>query len=92
MAKLNNSGQYESLMVHLTPIATPIAYEHRVQDLMIGGMPRKEAEKEALKPYELELYYESGVALFAVDSMAVESGTMYSPYSGELCEDADNEN
>lgn len=92
MAKLNNSDQYESLMVHLTPQKTPIAYEQRVQDLMMGGMSRQEAGKNALKPYELELYYEPGVALFAVDSMAVESGTIYSPYSGDLCEDADNEN
>lgn len=91
MVKLNNSNQYESLMVHLTPNETPIAYEYRVQDLVIGGMSREEAEKEALKPYELELYYEPGVALFAVDPMAVESGTIYSPYSGKLCEEADNE-
>ena len=36
---------------------------------------------------ELEIYYEKGTGLFAVESEAVESGTIYSPYTGELCEE-----
>lgn len=39
--------------------------------------------------FELELYYEEGRGAFAVESEAVESGEIYSPYSGELGEDAD---
>lgn len=89
MVKLNNSNQYESVMIHLTPIDTPLAYAHRVEDLMIGGMTREAAEREALEPCELELYYEPGTALFGVDPGATESGTIYSPYTGELCENAD---
>ena len=89
MVKFNNSNQYESVMIHLTPIDTPLAYAHRVEDLMIGGMTREAAEREALEPCELELYYEPGTALFGVDPGAAESGTIYSPYTGELCENAD---
>lgn len=89
MVKLNNSNQYESVMIHLTPIDTPLAYAHRVEDLMIGGMTREAAEREALEPCELELYYEPGTALFGVDPGAAESGTIYSPYTGELCENAE---
>lgn len=89
MVKLNNSNQYESVMIHLTPIDTPLAYAHRVEDLMIGGMTREAAEREALEPCELELYYEPGTALFGVDPGAAENGTIYSPYTGELCENAD---
>lgn len=89
MVKLNNSNQYESVMIHLTPIDTPLAYARRVEDLMIGGMSHEEAMKAALEPYELELYYEPGIALFGVDPGAAESGTIYSPYIGELCENAD---
>ena len=89
MVKLNNSDDYESIKVKLTPIETPKVYGLRVQDLMIGGMSREEAEQKALEPYELELYYELGVGLFAVDSEAVDSGTIYSPYTAELCEPAD---
>lgn len=89
MVKLNNSDQYESVMIHLTPNETPLAYEGRVLDLMVGGMAREVAEKTALEPYEMELYYQSGTALFGVDPIAVESETIYSPYTGELCETAD---
>jgi hypothetical protein len=39
--------------------------------------------------FELELYYEKGTGLFAVESEAVESGTIYSPYTAELCEDSE---
>lgn len=90
MVILNNSDNYESIMVRLTPKDTPIAYEHRVVDIMTGGASRKEAEKLALEPYELELYFESGTGLFAVDPMAVESGTIYSPYSREPCQKSEN--
>lgn len=38
----------------------------------------------AMKPIDLELYYEVGVGLMAVEPGAVEAGTIYSPYSGEL--------
>lgn len=89
MVKLNNSDQYESVMIHLTPIDTPLAYARRVEDLMTGGMAREAAEIKALEPYELELYYEPGIALFGVDPGAAESGTIYSPFTGELREDAD---
>ena len=40
---------------------------------------------------ELEIYYEKGYGLFAVDSEAVNSGTVFSPYSGEEGEAADYE-
>lgn len=36
-----------------------------------------------------ELYYDKHSGLFAVEQGAVESGTIYSPYSGELCDDCD---
>ena len=37
----------------------------------------------------MEIYYEKHYGLFAVESEAVESGTIYSPYSNELCDDVD---
>lgn len=49
-------------------------------------MTREQAEECIEKmEVELELYYEKGFGLFAVDSEAVTSGTIYFPYSGELC-------
>lgn len=51
--------------------------------LKIKGETKK-AEKVALEPMDLELYYEIGAGLMAVDPAAVESGTIWSPYTREL--------
>lgn len=90
--KLNSSENYEHLCtVKLTKEKYPIAYENKVLELM-EDCNMSEAEAEALikdMAIELEIYYHKGYGLFAVESEAVESCTIYSPYSGELCEDAD---
>lgn len=90
MVQLNNSDNYEHLCnVVLTKDKFPIAYENKVKELMDEcGMSREEAEN-AVKDMkiELEVYYEVGYGLFAIESDTVESGTIYSPYSGELCKE-----
>lgn len=81
---LNSVEDTEIIMVRLTPERFPIAYANKVKCLMLSGLSEEEAEKMAMEPIDLELYYEVGVGLMAVESGAVESGTIYSPYSGEL--------
>lgn len=84
--KLNNSDEYEHLCnVTLTKEKYPIAFEEKVQELLEeGASSREEAEKMVSEmEIELEIYYEKGVGLFAVESGAVESGTIYSPYTKE---------
>jgi hypothetical protein len=81
---LNSVEDAEIIMVRLTPEKFPIAYANKVKCLMLSGLSEKEAEKMAMEPIDLELYYEVGVGLMAVEPGAVESGTIYSPYSGEL--------
>ena len=76
---LNSIEDAEIISVRLSPDETPIAYENRVRCLMLSGLSREEAEKVAF-----ELYYEIGVGLMAVDPAAVESGTIWSPYTREL--------
>lgn len=89
--KLNNSDTYEHLCsVELTKDKFPIAYENKVQELIEEGCADSREEAEAQikdMKIELEIYYEKGTGLFAVESEAVESGTIYSPYTGELCEE-----
>lgn len=84
--KLNTAENYEHLAnVKLTKEKYPIAYENKVEELMEeNSMSREEAES-VIKDMEIELeiYYEKGYGLFAVESEAVESGTIYSPYSKE---------
>lgn len=83
MKKLNTVEDYEPVMIQLDPNKTPKAYYNKVYDLLIAGHSREEAAKLALEPIECELYYEVGAGLFAVESVAVESGIIYSPYTME---------
>jgi hypothetical protein len=93
--KLNNSDEYESLpKIKLSKEKYPKAFNAKVEELLEEGVcaTREEAEKViADMEFELEIYYEKGTGLFAVESEAVESGTIYSPYTAELCESADVE-
>lgn len=84
--KKNNSDEYESIFVSLSPDKTPIAYKNKVDCLMLPGSSREEAEKLALEPIELEIYYETGCGLFGVEPEAIESGGVTSPYNKELIE------
>lgn len=55
---------------------------------MSSGMSSEEAERVALEPIELELYYEVGSGLMAVESEAVEAnGSIFSPYTGDEYDD-----
>ena len=90
MVKLNNADNYEHLCnVRLTKEEYPIAWNAKVEELMEEcGLERDEAEKHVSEmDIELEIYYEKGCGLFAVESEAVECGTIYSPYTAELCEE-----
>ena len=93
MVKLNNSDEYESLpTIKLSKEKTPKAFEAKVEELLEQGCFSTREEAEICvsgMEFELEIYYEKGTGLFAVESEAVESGIIYSPYTAELCEDAD---
>lgn len=71
---LNSIEDAEIISVRLSPDETPIAYENRVRCLMLSGLSREEAEKVALEPMDIELYYEIGVGLlFVIEWWAVQS-------------------
>ena len=85
---LNSAEDAEIISVRLDPERFPIAYANKVECLMLSGLSEEEAKKEAMMPIDLELYYEVGVGLMAVEPGAVESGTIYSPYTKELYDNA----
>lgn len=69
---------------------TPIAYQNRLEELIECGLTKQEAENAILtERIYLEIYYSKGLGLFAVDCDAVEAGTIYNPYSGELLNKAE---
>lgn len=91
MAKLiiNNSDTYEPITVQLTEENTPIAFKMKVKSLINSGLSLEDAKKVAMEPIELELYYDPDTGLFAVESEAVEAGTIYNPYTAELLWESD---
>ena len=87
--KLNNSEQYEPITIRIDKNVAPIAYNNKIEELVEqGAYPTKEKAEKDNPYFEIvcELYYEKEDGLFAVESGAVESGTIYSPYNGVLCE------
>ena len=90
--RMNNADNYESINITLSKENTPIAYQNKLDELMDCKAFDTQAEAEAWMnetPIELELYYENGYGLFGVESEAVESTEINSPYSGAPILDED---
>jgi hypothetical protein len=88
--KANKAGQEETIAVLLTRRTFPIAFQNKLNELMEQGA--FDSEEEATRwiestPIILEIMYEKHSGLFAVESEAIESGIIVSPYSGEEIED-----
>jgi hypothetical protein len=88
--KANKVGQEETIGVLLTRKTFPIAFQNKLNELMEQGA--FDNEEDATKwiestPIVLEIMYEKDCGLFAVESEAIESGGIVSPYSGEEIED-----
>ena len=90
--KLNNAEQCEFFIVTINKTQHPIAWANKINCLMLSGFSKEEAEKELENnpTFEMEMYYEIGSGLFAVETHAVEAGTIYSPYSSDMCEKPDD--
>ena len=86
--KLNNYDNYESIKVTLSKGEYPIAYNNKIEEGLYKTTEDAENDNPTIE-IEMEIYYEKHYGLFAVESEAVESGTIYSPYSNELCDDVD---
>lgn len=88
--KKHNSDQYESIDVWIDEHRHPIAFKNKVEELVEGGMTEQEAINFVrTTPIELEIYYKKDAGLFGVEAEAVESGTVYDPYSGKEMDEAD---
>jgi hypothetical protein len=92
--KLNKDSEAEILCtLRLTKEMFPIAFEHKVQEMLSSCPDLTRDEVEELIPdmeIQLELYYEEGYGLMAIDSEAIGGCTpIYSPYTGEPYEDCE---
>lgn len=90
--KLNGSDDCEYIKITISKENYPIAYRNKIEELVEQGAYADAELAEFHNPtfeMDCELYYDKHSGLFAVECGAVEAGTIYSPYSGELCEDFD---
>lgn len=77
----------ETIEVKLTPGKYPVAYKAKIDELMEQGAfnNRESAERWLMdNPICLELIYEKHSGLFAVESEAIESNSIVSPYSKNI--------
>jgi hypothetical protein len=79
----------ETIKIRLDREHTPVAFAAKLKELM--DQKAFDTEQEAIdfiesEPIELELYYEYGYGLFAVEADAVETELTSSPYSGKKLE------
>jgi hypothetical protein len=90
--KLNSAENFERLIIIVDKEQYPIAYRNKIEELVEQGCYNTIEKAERDNPtfeIDCEIYYDKHSGLFAVECEAVESGTIYSPYSGELCDDCD---
>lgn len=90
--KLNSADDCEYIKITISKEKYPIAYRNKIEELVgQGAYADAELAEKDNPTFEMdcELYYDKHSGLFAVECGAVEAGTIYSPYSGELCEDCD---
>ena len=90
--KLNNGNDYEPITIKIDKAHYPIAYRNKIEELGEQGIYADAELAEFHNPtfeMECEVYYDKHSGLFAVECGAVESRTIYSRYSGELCDDCD---
>lgn len=89
--KINPSEEYEPIgMIRLSKEKFPKAFQAKVEEILEEGMCETKEEAERLvseMDFELEVYYEKHFGLFAVESEAVESGEIFSPYTTEKGEE-----
>lgn len=82
----------EFIDIKLNPEKHPIAYKNKVDELIEYGMSKEEAEDYVNNTvFRLELIYEKCQGLFAVESEAIESGEIMSPFTSKIIE-VENEN
>lgn len=88
--KFNSAENCEQIIIVLTKDEYPVAYNNKIEELIEQKLypNREEAERQNPKfELECEIYYHKHYGVFAVEQGAVESGTIHSPYTGELCEE-----
>lgn len=84
--KINEPNHEEMIEVRLSREKTPIAFNEKLNELMEeGAFNTKEEATEWIESstFVMEMYYEKGHGLFLVESEAIDSCDIVSPYTKE---------
>lgn len=74
----------DTIDIQLTPSVTPDTFPRKVRCLMLSGLSQEEAEKDVAKtPIQMELFYDVGRGLFAIEADAIGCTPLYNPYTGK---------
>lgn len=80
-----DAGNEEVINVYIDEVHYPNVFHRKLKELVDDcGMTEDEA-REAItsQPFVLELVYHPNYGLFAVESEAIDSTEIFSPYTGE---------
>lgn len=80
----NSVEQREPINITLDKVNTPIAYGNKIKELVEQGLYEDIESAEQDYPQfkiDCEIYYQKHSGVFAVESSAVESDIIYSPYT-----------
>jgi hypothetical protein len=89
--KLHKPEEVETFTVQVTEIRYPKLFAAMVDEQVLSGLSVAEARREVEgRKVELELYYSPGLALFGLESEALELGAnVIDPFSGNPIEASD---
>lgn len=74
----------DTIDIYIDPVKMPDIYRRKVKCLLTSGMSKEAAEKHLLQnPLQLELFYDIGQGLFAVEAEAIDSTPIFNPYTGK---------
>lgn len=87
---LNSADEYDSISLIVSPHIHSTAWQAWKNDLVENNKWTEEEADTYMREImandgiEMEVYYEPGCGFMLVEAEAVESSTIYSPYTGEM--------
>lgn len=74
----------DTFEINLDPEKHPITYQRKLDELLQQGWDKEEAEKYITSaPFVLEMFYDIGIGMFAIESETVENCEIYNPHTGK---------
>lgn len=92
-AKICKPSECEVIKIKITEEKFPFAFKNKLEELMDEcGMSEVEARLfMKYMEFDMELVYHKGYGLFLIESDAINSVEIFSPYDGQVCDVEEDE-